>query len=189
MTTYVGLLNVLALTLISILAFPSFAEENEIALPGDRAYPESISAASNGTLYVGSLATGGVWRIKPQAGAVEEWIKPGAFGSRSILGVLVDEKANLLWVCSNDFSSSEIPGPSSVPGSFVNGLICQPAKARSVRSFRVRRRSATAMMDANMRRPLGGAKAAQLHIDHLPLRFTRSIKRYGMLLVSIPTAG
>jgi DNA-binding beta-propeller fold protein YncE len=122
MTTYVGLLNVLALTLISILAFPSFAEENEIALPGDRAYPESISAASNGTLYVGSLATGGVWRIKPQAGAVEEWIKPGAFGSRSILGVLVDEKANLLWVCSNDFSSSEIPGPSSVPGSFVNGF-------------------------------------------------------------------
>ena len=38
------------------------------------------------------------------------------------LGVLVDEKANLLWVCSNDFSSRGIPGPSSVPGSFVKGF-------------------------------------------------------------------
>ena len=32
------------------------------------------------------------------------WIKPGAFGSRSTLGVLVDERSNLLWVCSNDVS-------------------------------------------------------------------------------------
>jgi streptogramin lyase len=53
---------------------------------------------------------------------VEEWIKPGAFDTRSTLGVLVDSKANLLWVCSNDFSSSGIPGPSSVPGSFLKGF-------------------------------------------------------------------
>jgi sugar lactone lactonase YvrE len=65
---------------------------------------------------------GGVWRIKPQAGTVEEWIKPGAFDSRSILGVLADEKANLLWVCSNDFSSTGVPGPRSVPGSFIKGF-------------------------------------------------------------------
>ena len=59
---------------------------------------------------------------KPQAGMVEESIKPGAFGSRSTLGVLVDSKANILWVCSNDFSSAGIAGPSSVPGSFVKGF-------------------------------------------------------------------
>jgi sugar lactone lactonase YvrE len=116
---------ILTFTLVGIFAFafsPSFAEESEIALPGDRAYPESISAAPDNTLYVGSLATGGVWRIKPDTGTVEQWIKPGAFGTRLILGVLVDEKANLLWVCSNDFSSRGIPGPSSVPGSFVKGF-------------------------------------------------------------------
>src|SRR6476646_2983445 len=116
--------HTLAFTLASILvlASPAFAETSEIALPGDRAYPESITAALDGALYVGSLAVGGVWRIKLQTGTVEEWIKPGAFDTRSTLGVLVDSKANLLWVCSNDFSSSGIPGPSSVPGSFVKSF-------------------------------------------------------------------
>jgi sugar lactone lactonase YvrE len=91
-------------------------------LPNERAYPESITASADGTLYVSSPAVGGVWRIGPRTGTVEDWIKPGAFGTRSTLGVLVDTKANLLWVCSNDFSSSDIPGPSSVPGSFLKGF-------------------------------------------------------------------
>jgi streptogramin lyase len=91
-------------------------------LPGDRAYPESIAAAPDGTLYVSGPAVGGVWRIKPETAAVEEWIDPGAFGSRSTLGVLVDTKSNLLWVCSNDLSLSGILGPSSVPGSYAKGF-------------------------------------------------------------------
>src|SRR5262249_23659609 len=91
--------NILAFTLISILAFAfsASAEESEIALPGDRAYPESISSGPDNSLYVGSLATGGVWLVKPETGTVEPWIKPAAFGTRSILGVLVDGKANMLW--------------------------------------------------------------------------------------------
>jgi len=101
----------------------SFADEsNEIKLPGDRAYPESIAAAPDGTLYVSSPAVGGVWRIKPQTAAVEEWIKPGAFGSRSSLGVLVDKAANLLCVCSNDLSSAGVPSPGTVLGSYVKGF-------------------------------------------------------------------
>src|SRR6476661_1289073 len=98
------------------LSSPSVANDaSEIKLPGDNAYPESIAAAPDGTLFVSSPAVGGVWRIKPQTAAVEEWIKPGAFGSRSTLDVLVDKKANLLWVCSNDLSSAGVPGPGTVP--------------------------------------------------------------------------
>ena len=105
----------IALTFVGALALPwtAFAGDlGEVKLPGDRAYPESITAAPDGTLYVSSPAVGGVWRIKPQTADVEEWIKPGAFGTRSTLGVLVDKKANLLWVCSNDFSSVSLaPAP------------------------------------------------------------------------------
>ncbi len=115
-----------ALTFVS----PSFAGMSEISLPGDHAYPESISATPEGTLYVSGLATGGVWRIRPEAGSVEQWIAPGAFGTRSLLGVLVDEKANLLWVCSNDFSSSGLPGPSSVQGSFIKGFDLTSGKGK-----------------------------------------------------------
>ena len=108
-----------------VFAYPGHSiagAPREIALPGDYAYPESIAAAGDGTLYVSSIASGGVWRIKPQTAAVEQWVKPGKFDTRSILGILVDDKANLLWACSNDLSSSGIPGPSSVPGSFVKGF-------------------------------------------------------------------
>src|SRR6476619_5903443 len=116
---------IIALTFVGALALPwtAFARDlSEIKLPGDRAYPESITAAPDGTLYVSSPAVGGVWRIKPQAADVEDWIKPGAFGSRSTLGVLVDKKTHLLWVCSNDFASAGIPGPSIVPGSYLKGF-------------------------------------------------------------------
>jgi sugar lactone lactonase YvrE len=118
-------MTTVALMLIGALALssPSFADDsNEIKLPGGQSYPESIAAAPDGTLYVSSPAVGGVWRIKPQTAAVEEWIKPGAFGSRSTLGVLVDAKSNLLWVCSNDLSSAGVPGPGTVPGSYVKGF-------------------------------------------------------------------
>lgn len=83
-----------------VFAYPGLSiagAPREIALPSDQAYPESIAAAGDGTLYVSSLASGGVWRIKPQTAAVEQWVKPGKFDTRSILGVLVDDKANLLW--------------------------------------------------------------------------------------------
>jgi sugar lactone lactonase YvrE len=115
----------IALTFVGALALPwtAFAGDlSEVKLPGDQAFPESITAAPDGTLYVSSPAVGGVWRIKPQTADVGEWIKPGAFGSRSTLGVLVDKKANLLWVCSNDFSSAGIPGPSIVTGSYLKGF-------------------------------------------------------------------
>ena len=68
-----------------------------IDLPGDRIFPENIASAKDGTLYVGSLGSGGIIRIKPGAVKAEIWIKPGAFGSRSIFGVLADDRSNTLW--------------------------------------------------------------------------------------------
>ncbi|HEX2943428.1 MAG TPA: hypothetical protein VHO91_20410 [Rhodopila sp.] len=98
------------------------AQPPTIPLPGDRAYPESIAAASDGTLYVGSFANGGVVRIHPGTAKAEMWIKPGAYGTRSTLGVLVDEPSNTLWVCSNDLSAMGVPGPGSAKGSALKGF-------------------------------------------------------------------
>src|SRR5436305_1102109 len=78
--------------------------QTSIALPGDRVFPESITASRDGSLYVGSVGQGGVFRIAarsmPAHGKeAQVWIKPGAFGTHSIFGVLADDKTNLLWVC------------------------------------------------------------------------------------------
>ena len=81
-----------------------------ILVPGDRAYPESLSASSDGTLYIGRAGDGGIVRKRPDSPS-EIWIAPGAFGSRSIFGVLVDERSGMLWVCSDDMSSYGVASP------------------------------------------------------------------------------
>jgi streptogramin lyase len=93
----------------------SIAAPPPIQLPGDRAFPENITASRNGTLYVGSLGAGGVIRVNPASGSARVWIELGAFGSGSIFGVFADERSNTLWTCSNDLSAMgvTIPGPPS----------------------------------------------------------------------------
>lgn len=81
-----------------------------IPLPGDTVFPESITITpdgmpSEGTAYVSSLS-GGVFKASLKTGKLEQWIKPGAFGTSSTFGVLVDPIHKLLWVCSNDLSAN-----------------------------------------------------------------------------------
>ena len=98
------------------------ARSTSIELPGDQVFPESITSTQDGTLFVGSLATGGVIRIKPDTGKPEVWIEPGAFGSQSILGVLAHEPSNTLWVCSNDLTAIGIKAAGSASGSAIKGF-------------------------------------------------------------------
>ena len=56
-------------------------------------------------LIVGSLGHGNVLRIAPGKTTAEEWIKPGTAGLNNVLGVYADEKAKLLWVCSNNLEN------------------------------------------------------------------------------------
>ena len=91
-------------------------------LPGDLAYPESVTSTADGTLYVGSLAAGGIYRIPSGAAQAEIWIKPGTYDTRSTLGIVADEASRTLWVCSNDVSAMGIPGPGSVKGSALKGF-------------------------------------------------------------------
>ena len=100
----------------------AFAAPESIALPGDRVFSENITSTKDGTLYVGSLGAGGILRIKPGAARAELWIKPGAFGSRSIFGVLADQRSNALWACSNDLSALGVVIASAENGSALKGF-------------------------------------------------------------------
>jgi len=107
---------------LPLVASSACAAPSVVALPGDRAFPESVTSTTDGTLYAGSLASGGVFRAMPGAAQADVWIKPGTFGTRSILGVLADEKSGTLWVCSNDMSKLGVPGPGSATGSALAGF-------------------------------------------------------------------
>lgn len=105
----------------ALLAASSSRAAQPIDLPGARAFPESITSTGDGTLYVGSLAQGGVLRIRP-GGKPESWLKPGVDGTRSIFGVLADEGGHKLWLCSNDSSDMGVPGPSPVKGAWLKAF-------------------------------------------------------------------
>ncbi|HEY0181046.1 MAG TPA: hypothetical protein VGC30_15630 [Dokdonella sp.] len=98
------------------------AAADSVALPGARAFPESVTATADGTLYVGSLGAGGIARARPGAARATPWIRAGAFGSGSIFGVLADEKSQTLWACSNDLSARGVAIPGSRSGSWLLGF-------------------------------------------------------------------
>lgn len=111
---------VVALLLLNVIANETKADTvKPVAVLGDQAFTESITAGPDGTLYLSSIAMGGVQRIKPGADRAEQWIVPGTYETRSTFGVYVDAKSSTLWVCSNDVSAFGIPGPGSVTGSHL----------------------------------------------------------------------
>jgi streptogramin lyase len=98
------------------------APSEAVSLPGDRAFPESVTATRDGTLYAGSLAVGGIARRLPGESAARVWLSPGTYGTASVFGVLADEKTGTLWVCSNDLSARGITVAGGDKGSVLKGF-------------------------------------------------------------------
>jgi hypothetical protein len=72
----------------------------DIVMNGSNLYPESMSSAADGTVYIGSMK-GIVFRARPGAGKATPWIKPTTGnGILTLLGVLVDAQTHTLWLCS-----------------------------------------------------------------------------------------
>ncbi len=95
------------------------AGPTEVAIPGNHVYPESLTATSDGTLIIGSLAEGNIYRVPPGAAHAEEWIKQGPNHLLSVLGVLADEQSGTLWACSSDFSSVGVRGAKPRAGRIM----------------------------------------------------------------------
>jgi sugar lactone lactonase YvrE len=60
-----------------------------------------VTSTSDGTLIIGGLNKGVVYRAPKGASTAELWIKPDTNGLQRVLGVLADQKSNTLWVCSS----------------------------------------------------------------------------------------
>ena len=109
-TTHLGVLA-LAASLAWLMPARA-ADRTEIIFPGDHAYPESLTATADGTIYAGSLYEGGIFRVPPGTATAERWIEPGANDSMITLGVLADEKSGTLWVCSSDLTAFGVKPPT-----------------------------------------------------------------------------
>lgn len=90
----------------------ALAAPAEIAIPGDHTFPESITGTSDGTLYIGSLGDGAVFRVPPGEARAEPFIAKGASDLLSVIGVMADERSGTLWVCSSDLSQVGVVIPT-----------------------------------------------------------------------------
>ena len=107
---------------VSFSVRPATPTLESIPIPGTKAFPESITSTTDGTLYVGRLGDGGIVRVKPRTAESTIFVHPGASGSRSILGVFADEASNTLWACSNDLSALGAPVKGSDSGSALKAF-------------------------------------------------------------------
>ncbi len=94
---------------ICIAACAASAEtRTEIRIDGTEVYPESITSTAAGDVINGSLK-GIVFRAGPGASVAKPWIRPSAEnGLQAVFGVLADERAGTLWLCS-------VPNPFQPP--------------------------------------------------------------------------
>jgi sugar lactone lactonase YvrE len=75
---------------------------SELSLPGPAFFPESITAAPGGALFVSSLVTGEIVRFAPGSS------EPTTFVAEDVnigtAGVMADPKRDVLWACAVDLS-------------------------------------------------------------------------------------
>jgi hypothetical protein len=83
-------------------------EALELELPGSAWYPESLSASADGTIYVGSLATGEVGKFAPGEDQATAFIAAGG-SVKGVAGVLVDDATKSLFICAVDPSFMSAP--------------------------------------------------------------------------------
>ena len=75
----------------------------DIVINDTQVFPESLTSARDGTVFIGSIGKNAVYRATPKATRADAWILPAAGELQAVLGVLADDGANTLWVCSSVF--------------------------------------------------------------------------------------
>lgn len=83
-----------------------------IKLPADFQYPNGITHASDGTLYVGSITSGRILRITPNGKS--ETFFPGNDDIFAATSLRLDEPRGILWGSSPDFLGTRSPNGGTV---------------------------------------------------------------------------
>lgn len=118
------------------LSVPAAAQDraDAIRLPDSSRFPESVTSLADGTLFVSSIADGGVLKITGNGAVTTAFLKPGDHGTRSTFGLLADAARGLLWVASNDATALGATGPTTTEGGWVKAFdLATGALQRSVR--------------------------------------------------------
>lgn len=97
---------------------PEEALRTEVIIDGPSTFPENITSARDGSLFTGSVGSGGIFRAAPGETVATQWIAAGDNGLLDTFGVLADEEANILWVCSSRMDPPASEHLAAIPALF-----------------------------------------------------------------------
>jgi sugar lactone lactonase YvrE len=80
----------------------ALAQPTQLIIDDKRVFPESLTSTADGTIIIGSMDHGTVYRAAPGAAKATPWIAARPNGLGRVLGVFADNAANTLWLCTND---------------------------------------------------------------------------------------
>lgn len=92
--------TLLACALVLVATAANAASDVTVSTP--MAFPESLTSTPDGTVYIGSMNLGEMYRAAPGSTQATTWIskQKGDFGR--VLGVLADARRDTLYVCDNN---------------------------------------------------------------------------------------
>jgi sugar lactone lactonase YvrE len=99
-------------------SLPSRPATATLALPGATYYPESVTVAADGALYISSLGGAGVVRIAAASTTAETFV---AGTGKNIAGVYADDDAQLVYVCENQLTASPAVAPRLIAYRMADG--------------------------------------------------------------------
>ncbi len=104
----------------------------ELAIPGEKIYPESLTSTADGTVIIGSIGTRTIFRVKPGSATAEPWIGPDREASLGVFGVFADDKFNTLWACFSSAHGSNHAAAQAASALHAFDLQTGTLKARYV---------------------------------------------------------
>src|SRR4051812_2287078 len=105
--------------ILAALSTPALAA-GDITIDVPMAFPESLSATADGTVYIG-LTRGAVYRAMPGDKTVKPFISKEAGHFGVVLGVLADSTTDTLWVCDNAGKAASLKDHYMIPAA-VTGV-------------------------------------------------------------------
>lgn len=105
--------------LVLILAGGTALAADKVQVGDKMVFPESLTSTADGSLIIGSIGTGQIFKAAAGATVAEGWIGAVTEGPTAVLGVYADEANGTLWACYADLALfSGGPGKASVLRSY-----------------------------------------------------------------------
>jgi sugar lactone lactonase YvrE len=98
------------------LAVPAADVKQDLVVPGDDFYPESIAATPDGAIFVSSITTGQIDYFPAGSTTAKTFVPAGV--NHGTAGILVDPVRKVLWACDVDLS---FQNPTVLKAFSLNG--------------------------------------------------------------------